>query len=121
MKNTLRNISVQGHQFKWTIRHGLFNANFREDHIFIRIWLANQKSKPWAEIKYHFNNYWHYYGEMIAYPGDKADLQDIFQLKPVTPGLVAKMIESLLSQVGLSEQKDPTYHFVYIDGKLEKE
>lgn len=125
MKTILRKIIVQGQEFKWAIKHSsdiwlaLPDANFQEDHVFIRIWVVNQKTKPWVEIKYKFNNPWRYYGEIITYSGDIKDLQKKYQFDPVTPGLVAGMIESVLKQSSLPEKVISTQCFSYKNKTLE--
>jgi hypothetical protein len=104
----IRSIVVKGHEFKWLVKEGW------PDFVFIRIWLANQKSAPWAEIKYTYHDHWKYYGEIIsASPEKKKNLYEGFQTTPVTPGLVAKIIEIVLETFNPSEKIKSTKYFLY--------
>lgn len=104
----IRNILVKGHEFKWMVKEGW------PDYVFIRIWLAGQKSMPWAEIKYKYHDLWKYYGEIIsASPEKKNSLYEGFQTTPVTPGLVAKIIDILMETFSPLEKVRSTKCFLY--------
>jgi len=104
MKNKIRKIVVKNNCYAWNIKS--INANF----IGLRIWLENDRSKPWIQLKYKYNDPWLHYGEILA-AGNKAP--DIFALKPIRPELVAAVIESVIAKYGIAQPNFKTLNIQF--------
>ncbi|AZZ91613.1 hypothetical protein EUZ85_13100 [Hahella sp. KA22] len=90
MKSKLRKISVSGLTFNYVISH---ETRLKEDIGYLRItvWPFDNKSQKLI-VTTRFDDPWLNFGPLISCPPEKA--HEIFELRPITPAEVRKVIES---------------------------
>lgn len=88
MKNKLRKIQVDGISFFWRVLWDSDAVN--GDFLFLRVWIAGQKTQPWVTVHYQYHNPWFFYGEIITAP--EAERRTHFQLDAMMPRQVAQII-----------------------------
>jgi hypothetical protein len=69
MKAKLRKIDVAGERFNWRV------VPLTANYVCLRIWAEGCKSKPWAEIRYRFDDPWLHFGEIISC--DRKKVQEV--------------------------------------------
>lgn len=96
MKNKLRKIQIDGMHFFWRVLWDPDAAN--GDFLFLRIWIAGHKARPWVTVHYQYHSPWLFYGDIIAATTaqQRKKAGDYFQLKPLMPGQVAEIIRSAM-------------------------
>jgi hypothetical protein len=87
MKAKLRKIDVAGEQFHWRV------VPVSPNYVCLRVWADGHKSKPWAEIRYRFDNPWLHFAEIIS--RDRERVQEVFQIQPLLPGKIAWVIQQI--------------------------
>ena len=70
------------------------------------------KSKPWVQVRYHFNDPWLHYGEII---NGKERANEHLSLEPIKPKYVASVIEVLLSTYGNPKEKFKTMNIEFTE------
>ncbi|AKJ43054.1 Uncharacterised protein [Pragia fontium] len=93
MKNKLRKIQVDDISFFWRVLWDQDAAN--GDFLFLRVWIAGHKVKPWITVHYQYHNPWFFYGEIITTP--ESERQSHFQLNALMPKQVAGIIRSAMT------------------------
>ncbi|PHI32076.1 hypothetical protein [Budvicia aquatica] len=92
MKNKLRKIHVDDIDFFWRVVWDDDAAN--GDFLFLRVWIAGHKAKPWITVHYQYHNPWFFYGEIITTPEPMR--QTHFQLNALMPKQVAEIIRAAM-------------------------
>lgn len=107
MKSKLRTIIVDGQAFKTNIR------KVSPDFVCLRIWLPDYLSRPYAQVRYLFNDPWLYFPERVA---DGGANQHKFQQQPIKPNLIAKLIRQIVFKYGLQKPLKQRYNFELAEG-----
>ncbi|MFF4810318.1 hypothetical protein ACFY03_19120 [Micromonospora chersina] len=83
-----RRIRVDGVDYRWTVRHA------DPGHVVVRVWHA---ATPVAglEVLVAFDDPWLNFGPIITAPSDR--VAEVFALEPVTPRLVAALIQAAVA------------------------
>ena len=112
MENKLRNITVNNHKYKWSIRM------LDENYVYLKIWDANIKKTPWIQVSYRFDDPWLNFQEM-AHAHASEEERNVYQTKPMTPSIISKVIQNAVEQLGLpSENMTCTFYELSTEGKL---
>ncbi|TYB39572.1 hypothetical protein FXF50_04055 [Micromonospora sp. AP08] len=80
-----RRIRVDGVDYRWTVRHA------DPGHVMVRVWHAATRGAG-LEVLVAFDDPWLNFGPIITAPSDR--VAAVFALEPVTPRLVAALIQA---------------------------
>ena len=114
MKKQIRKIVVAGNTYRWMVSR--IDANF----VCLKIWQSETKSMPWVAVRYKFDDPWLHYPELICLHHNGIGVASHFQLMPIQPNYVARIISSV-NETHLSNggQTRKTLHFESdVDGNL---
>jgi hypothetical protein len=84
-----RTIHVDGVDYQWTVRHVDLG------HVVVGICHATPGRGTRLEVRVAFDDPWLNYGPIITAPPDR--VAEVFALAPVTPRLVAELIQAALA------------------------
>lgn len=88
MKKKYRTISVDGCRYTWAVRA------LDPHYVSLRVWSANDRRRPWSQVRFRFDDPWLHYGELLT--AHHAGLDELvaqhFVLAPITPDRVADVI-----------------------------
>ncbi|MEU9828013.1 hypothetical protein [Micromonospora chersina] len=84
-----RRISVDGVDYRWTVRHA------DPGHVVVRVWHAATGRGAGLEVLVAFDDPWLNFGPIITAPSDR--VAEVFALEPVTPRLVAALIQAAVA------------------------
>ncbi|MFG3713636.1 hypothetical protein [Micromonospora sp. NPDC047730] len=83
-----RRIRVDGLDYRWMVSH------VDPGHVVVRVWhIATRGSQ--LEVQVAFDDPWLNFGPIITAPADR--VAEVFALAPVTPRLVAELIQAALA------------------------
>ncbi|NEO88218.1 MAG: hypothetical protein F6J87_28765 [Spirulina sp. SIO3F2] len=94
MKSKIRKIVVENLDFKWNVKH------LSPDYIALRLWFQENRALPWAQVRVRFDNPWLHYGELLVCVDRGIDVQNVFQLEPMTPKRVRSIIQQIIDLNG---------------------
>ncbi|MEU4366467.1 hypothetical protein [Micromonospora chersina] len=83
-----RTIRVDGVDYLWTVRHA------DPGHVVVRVWHAATRVAG-LEVLVAFDDPWLNFGPIITAPSDR--VAEVFALEPVTPRLVAALIQTAVA------------------------
>ncbi|GHJ54056.1 hypothetical protein Nm8I071_33630 [Nonomuraea sp. TT08I-71] len=83
-----RRIRVDGVDYRWTVRHA------DPGHVVVRVWHAATRVAG-LEVLVAFDDPWLNFGPIITAPSDR--VAEVFALEPVTPRLVAALIQAAVA------------------------
>jgi hypothetical protein len=84
-----RRIRVNDVDYRWTVRH------VDPAHVVVRVWHIAARRGTQLEVRVAFDDPWLNYGPIITAPSDR--VAKVFALDPVTPRLVAELIQAALA------------------------
>lgn len=84
-----RRIRVDGVDYRWTVRHA------DPGHVVVRVWHAATGRGTGLEVLVAFDDPWLNFGPIVTAPSDR--VAEVFALEPVTPRLVAALIQAAVA------------------------
>lgn len=106
MKTELRRITVDGKQYRWSVKEKDW------DTVLLTVWVDGQRQKPWFVVEQCFNNPWHVVGWINESNAHK------LQLDPITPKQVSETIRLVLKQYDVPSMITHIRNFRVLDDKL---
>ncbi|MEU5942398.1 hypothetical protein ABZ807_25180 [Micromonospora sp. NPDC047548] len=83
-----RRIRVDDVDYRWMVRH------VDPGHVVVKVWHIATRRGTQLEVRVAFDDPWLNYGPIITAPSDR--VAEVFALAPVTPQLVAGLIQAAL-------------------------
>lgn len=110
--NGLRQITVDATRYAWIV------ARIDPNHVVLRVWAAERGRRDFPlEVRLRYDDPWLNYGPIITAPPERRDA--VFQLEPVTPGVVRRTIEAAMAAGwGPHHPPDPRLFEMGPDGGL---
>ncbi len=109
---SIRQITVGMTRYVWVVRR------LDESHVILRVWSAerNRRDRP-LEVRVRYDDPWLNYGPILTAPPDRRE--HVFQLVPVTPGMVRETIEAAVAMGwGPDHPVEPRRFERTVDGTL---
>ncbi|MFC4149865.1 hypothetical protein ACFO0M_26745 [Micromonospora mangrovi] len=94
-----RSIHVDGVDYRWTVRR------IDAGHVSCRVWPVPPGAGCRFEVRLAFDDPWLNFGPIITTPADR--VAEAFALTPVTPQLVAELIQAVLAAGAQADEGGP--------------
>lgn len=89
-KGSLRRIIVEATPYAWIV------ARIDPHYLVLRVWAEERERRDHPlEVRLRYDDPWLNYGPVITAP--RESVAEIFQLEPVTPGMVRRIIEAAVA------------------------
>jgi hypothetical protein len=89
-KTGIRQITIGSSRYNWVVRR------LDESHVVLRVWAAERARRDYPlEVQMPFDDPWLNLGPILVTPPERRAA--IFQLVPVTPGVVREAIEAAMA------------------------
>ncbi len=102
-----RTITVNDHRYHWTVSLKLYPK--KQDHVHVAIWFAEMRGQK-LNLQLRYDDPWLNFGAIIICRESKR-LRSGFELRPVTPAEIHKLILTALENGWTPEKKAPQLHF----------